>query len=990
MEEKAKRLLAAVKKDDLAAFKKEFDKDTEKYSFGRFPLLSLCYLYGSFKIAFTYEKKLLALSRYVVVEEDRESYYLFRRRAHRVLRLFVGGGRTVSPLVMLAVLGRHDGLRALYPVAYKDATIREEISYAAQTLYGSTVTFGRNSIRIRRQHTTRLQKITTYAACAVSIVMIACALLGYFMMPNDRGTEDNPVAVANGKQLVLALKNEGYYTLTDDVALTVEQRTTFKGALNGNGHKVSLSASSAGAVFAKTEGTIKDVEFVIDAGDVETSESLALLIAENTGTLENVTLTVKGNISVKEKETAGEEQEKETVYISAFVGKNSGAVSGCKITCDLTANNPSGTNAYLSVLASENTGTVSQCEANGKVSSTTTDLAGMVAENEQGGVISGCKVDASLSQESTKTGWSPNVAGLCLHNYGTISESKFSGAISVKCSVAKGEGTSDNGETVYAGGIGCFNEGDVISCESSGTIEGVVENALQCVGGIVGYNYIAVENNQYDLEKLGSVMNCVSSAKIDLTSSGAYAVYAGGMVGLNDSGAISGGTTAAKITCDATCHYLGGTVGGNTTKSTYYSSLYNQVYSQKQKQLSISGVESEASIDTAGEGEADRCVGGVVGLSTINLNECSFAGTIKAASGSLIGGIAGVCQSQIDKCSAESTLRAGDDCYVGGIVGINRNQVKDCAANVMVNCGNGCTVGGVAAVSSATIGNCTIEFGLVAGDNTVAGGGVGNSSYYFYDCTINCDLTVGNDSTLGGAIANNIFASLMNQSYTVSGCSVSGRLNAQERCVVGGMVGMNGISVSVVNGEEKESYYTNTTVDRCRIETEIEAGSNSIVGGAFGRNAGAVYESYCAGSIQATDSVAGGLMGRNEKGAAKYDFVSVKITANGTVGCLIGQVDKDSVESTLTYKERFLQENGEALKTVEDVDSVVERYYRINSYYYKNSYVRQTGIDAYGVIDGYEKTTSPEAYQTEAYAYDSEAEMKASDEYKEIFGSETD
>ena len=54
MEEKAKKLLAAIKKDDLAAFKKVFDKDTEKYSFGRFPLLSLCYLYGSVKIAFTY------------------------------------------------------------------------------------------------------------------------------------------------------------------------------------------------------------------------------------------------------------------------------------------------------------------------------------------------------------------------------------------------------------------------------------------------------------------------------------------------------------------------------------------------------------------------------------------------------------------------------------------------------------------------------------------------------------------------------------------------------------------------------------------------------------------------------------------------------------------------------------------------------------------------------------------------------------------------
>ncbi len=271
-------------------------------------MLSLCYLYGSYKIALTYERKLLAHSRYTVVEEDRESYYLFRKRAHRVLRLYVGGQKIVSPLSMLSVLGRHDSLKALYPIAYKDEAIREEIAYAAQTLYGSTVSFGRNSIRIRRQNTSRLQRITTYAACALSVVMIACALLGYFLMPDDRGTEDAPVVLTNGKQLELAMKNEGFYSLAGDVEMAIDPGTEFKGSLDGNGHKISMSGNLSGAAFAKTVGTIKDVEFVIDAGDVEVSESTALFIAENTGTLENVKVTVKGSFAVKAKGSSDEGQ----------------------------------------------------------------------------------------------------------------------------------------------------------------------------------------------------------------------------------------------------------------------------------------------------------------------------------------------------------------------------------------------------------------------------------------------------------------------------------------------------------------------------------------------------------------------------------------------------------------------------------------------------------------------------------------------------------
>ncbi len=938
MEEKAKKLLAAIKKDDLTAFKKEFNKDTEKYSFGRFPLLSLCYLYGSVKIALTYEKKLLSVSRYTIVEEDRESYYLFRKRAHRVLRLFVGARRPVSPLVMLALLGRHDSLKTLYPIAYKDETIREEIAYAAETIFGSVVEFGKNRIRIRRQHTPRLQKITTYVACALSIVIVACALLGYFLMPNDKGTEDSPVTISSEKQLVLALQNEGYYKLADDVTLTVNPGTAFKGSLNGNGHKVALSASSAGTVFSQTEGTIKDVEFVIDAGEVETSESLALLIAENTGTLENVKLTVKGKISVKEKENAGEEQEQETVYISAFVGQNSGIVSGCAITCDLTADNPGGRNAYLSVLVSENSGTVTKCSTSGKVASTTTDLAGLVAENKEGGVISGCESNASLSQETSQKGWSPNVAGVCLHNYGTVSDCLSKGSVTATCELESTDSTEEQSEVVYLGGISCINEGTIENCRFDGEIAGKSQGALFYVGGVVslntgtivgcvssgslkteakesrsfvggiaGINYYGLENNTY---RFGSVENAVVSVRIECLSEDTNDVNAGGIVGFNNGGKVTGGETSANIECDAQRFFLGGAVGCNTSPtSLYYYSPY----------LGVFGVTSTASITSLGEAEQDNYVGGIAGATTVNVSGCEFNGKLKGKNGLTVGGIAGLGRYSIEGCTATSTIEAGNKGYAGGIVGTGDGRVINCASTLTATVRDECFLGGI----------------------------VGSSSYQ-----------------------NNL-------STTISGCSATVTIEAGEKTTAGGIVGKSSAVVS-----------------ECEAEGTLSGDAESAIGGLIGYNAGGIVK-ISKTSVKTTagsSSVLGGIVGKNEQGKVGHCFSSCEFAAGdgSFVGGVVGSADGYSVKYTYTYKEA----NREKAKQYcimmygddSNLESVLEESFSNNAYYYKNNYVG-TDKKGFGKINDYDDAPE-EVYDLQTTAYSTEEEMEKSDAYKEVFESE--
>lgn len=931
MEEKAKKLLAAVKKDDLAAFKKLCDKETEKYSFGRFPLLSLCYLYGSGKIAFAYEKKLLTLSRYTTVEEDRESYYLFRQKARRVLRLYVGDEKTISPLVMLAVLGRHDSLKALYPSAYKDDAVRREISYAEETLYDSPVEYGKNKIRIRRQKMGGREKATVFAACAMAMVMIACALIGYFFMPNDQGTEDAPVVISNGKQLELALKNEGFYSLAGDVETPAESIGEFKGTLNGNGHKVKLTGN-AGAVLGKTEGTIKNVEFVVDVGEKEVADSTAFFISENVGLLENVTFSIKGKIVVKSKET--EEENKETLYVSAFCGKNSGTISGCKINCDLTAENTDGRNAYLSALVSENSGTVTQCETSGSITSDTTDLAGIASENEKEGTITNSESALTLSQSSGREGWSPNVAGVCLHNYGAVSDCSFTGSASANCKVDAEDTSQKQQEIVYLGGIACINEGtmencafggeisgktqgasvylggivsfntnDVVGCVSSGKIETKAKEARSFIGGIAGINFYGDDDKSY---RFGKVENAVSSVEIKSSSEDANDVNVGGLVGVNYCGIVTGGETSARIECNAGRFYLGGAVGLQDTL--YFSS-----------HLGVFGVKSTASIVALGETEQENYIGGVAGVTTVGLSGCEFDGVLKGKDNVCVGGIAGMGRYSIEGCSATSTIEVNNKSYVGGIMGAGNGRVLNCESSLTATVKEECLVGGTVAVSSyqsgASITDCTAILMVEAGKKVTAGGIAGKSS------------------------------------VSIGGCRAEGTLSAGDESIAGGLVGSN------TGGVVKASY----------TSVRISTGNASVLGG---------------------------ITGSNEQGKAGYCFSACELTAGegSFVGGTIGSADGAPVKYTYTFKDTNRESATQyCIRIYGDeskVEEVLEQSLSNNAYYYKNSYVG-TDFRAFGEIKDYDDAPE-EVFDLQATAYSTEEEMKRSDAYKEVYEDEAE
>ena len=121
---KVSKILEAIKKDSVSSFKHLVEnREYLSLCYGRFPILSLCYLWGSWRIISKYETQLAQIKDYIFVDEDEESYIKLKKNAKRALRLFVGDGKIIEPYEMLAVLESNIRLKRYlkkYPLDEKE------------------------------------------------------------------------------------------------------------------------------------------------------------------------------------------------------------------------------------------------------------------------------------------------------------------------------------------------------------------------------------------------------------------------------------------------------------------------------------------------------------------------------------------------------------------------------------------------------------------------------------------------------------------------------------------------------------------------------------------------------------------------------------------------------------------------------------------------------------------------------------------------------
>ncbi|MDE6666987.1 MAG: hypothetical protein K2K38_01405 [Clostridia bacterium] len=534
-------LLKAIKKDDMKAFGALMEKaQCGVYRLGRFPVLSLLYLYKSRKILSAYEEKFLKITNFNALREPVEISKKFSAKAGKCLRLYLD--EVVSPLEMLLILDKTRRLKRVYPLTKPSAAVKERLKSIYSIKYSLKVEFVGDDILIDRRPLSYREKKNILTACLCSVLVVSVAVCV-------------PVTV-NAFKIDFTSQNE--YILKRDIVLTksVEEVNC---KIIGNGHKLivkngatlgnlngkisDLTIESSGEVLftsVSQNSVIENVKVNINA-DFSTSEATALVAETNFGTIDGVTVNVSGKINALATSTEGIEELDfgGIVLINAYKNDAAfGTIKNCTVNySDFSLKGEAGANATFGGVAGINNGYLQDCTVTGEIVSDTFDVAGVCAVNN--GVLSGNINKADLLQTSENAGWNPIISGIVLRNIGTIQKCKNYGAITVE-----GIGAA------YAGGIAAQSCGGISYCVSAGDIAATAKSLF--VGGILGCSEIAkVYTSDGTTYYFGVTDHCISESKIQVTATGDDPARAGGIVGF---------ISQEKLPSNSSVVYLGGCV----------------------------------------------------------------------------------------------------------------------------------------------------------------------------------------------------------------------------------------------------------------------------------------------------------------------------------------------------------------------------------------------------------------------------------------------
>ena len=520
------QLFDAVKKDDCETFF-NLTKNTRLGStcFGRFPVLSLMYLYGSDKLVKNFEKKLLDVGVYTVVDEPEEIYPVFKEKAKKCLRLYVDKDAVVSPLEMLLILGRGAHFWHAYPSAAKNATVKNNINAICNMVYGSPPTKKSGRLAAPVLPLKKKNKILVLAAFVVAGVFALLAVFGFIFGVSTNGkTEKSPFIVAGGESFTQALnkaqeryydaRGEGsaaktYLELSRDV--TIDSLNGFTEHLfadiDGNGYKITFTQPLTKSVFNYIVGSVTDVTFVftLDMTVKDFTGALANVVTAD-GSLTDCVFLVGGSITVQ----SDYEYSADYFPVGLAIGANGGKITGCTVTTDdLTVTGYEHANFVLGGLVGVNEGEITDCKSSlSGVTVDTVDFGGVVAFNQKGKVEK-CESELDLSLTTRAGNWLINAGGICYSNLSALTECRVTGELTVNSAEASG---------VLLGGITVYNQNVINKCSNSANMTVNADGGSTAeiyLGGIAAVNSKKSEDNP-----TVRIENCFADGKIEVNVSG--------------------------------------------------------------------------------------------------------------------------------------------------------------------------------------------------------------------------------------------------------------------------------------------------------------------------------------------------------------------------------------------------------------------------------------------------------------------------------------
>lgn len=612
--ENCDKLLKSIMIDDVETFSRLFELSKNlNVCFGRFPVLSLCYMYNAKKIIKKHEKSLFLISKYDKIDEPLSVYLHFRQFAGKGLRLYEGAGSIVTPIEMLAILHCDNKVKKVYKYFCNDTNCVNNLFKIYSLFYNQKIYKAGNEIKIGCQSKTVYQQNKVKCAVAFLSVFMVIVLTLFFMFDVTMGL--NVFAsqkIFNEKQFNLALSTNYNYVLEKDLSLCFENPVeNFNGSIDGNNKTlyVRFSENNKGLIL-NNNGTIKNLNIVYTdvPKTINISSSACLLCFNNFGTIRNVNLSFlsdEGEVELTVNKSLNDEK-----FFCAFSVFNFGVVENCKSNLNITAKSAGDDGeVYVSGFVGENSGSIinSSTINSSRFETQDVDVCAIAVKNKSSGLIFGCENHATISQVSKNEKWSPNVAGIACLNYGNIKNCINDAKLSVSSDVVfESKGTRAN---VIVGGIAAVNYSNIRHCRNVGNIKIECADYTAFVGGIVGYSSY-YENTM----NLSDVSECISGSDILVRIENVEAeVYVGGFCGFMYGSAVGNvsistfenGNSAGLKT------YIGLAYGLIWYEQTYFGMMQyidgfknyvletENVISQLGAMISIYGTNIQASVETA-------------------------------------------------------------------------------------------------------------------------------------------------------------------------------------------------------------------------------------------------------------------------------------------------------------------------------------------------------------------------------------------------------
>lgn len=514
------KLIDAIKSDDLVLFS-EYVKGKENYSFGRFPLLSLMYLYGAKKIIKKYRDALGLIKNYQQVDERFEFFEVLKKVAGKKIRLYLGD-RIISPPEMLALMGRVRELKKCYARFYINDEIKESL-IRIYAITSQSVDIKDKRIVISKRPLGACSRKTMTVSAILSGAMSIVLTLTYVIIGLTVGCGYGGLSykVSNPNALLRALNTSSSYELAKDITINGEIKDlSFDGILDGKGHTIYINDLDV-ALLSVNMGTIKNLNIVYSLSEANEARELSLLTGKNEGVISGVKITIAcENLNFDKGEN--------DVGLYGFSIDNSGNIDGCEILINLNVSTTLDGECGISGFAKNNSGVISNCKvlAGSKIEAYNADVSGIVLINDFDGEISFCENNASISQTSDMNGWSPNVSGICQQNKGTISTCTNYGNLNNLSNAEE----NVLGGLMRVGGITAINYGLIDNCYNAGDIKAISETLIIYAGGITGYSYYLFDNDNETHSS--SLVNCGVRGNFSLETGADNAyVYAGGVSG---------------------------------------------------------------------------------------------------------------------------------------------------------------------------------------------------------------------------------------------------------------------------------------------------------------------------------------------------------------------------------------------------------------------------------------------------------------------------